>query len=203
MLSAAQQRGRLRQLILQDLKTADLKAVFKGLLKDNDQNVTGFLQRSVSSSKYTSSLRVSSRFDKSSGFITDVLVRIDAPWGRYGKELDSAGGRGAVQDAPNTETILQWINAKGVTATITVNKTLKDGSKKEYIYSDTRSARKAMAYNIAKRINETKTIKTRNPYSDDIARAFAATVNISISKWFDEMGADFVGDVYGEIANLI
>jgi hypothetical protein len=204
MLSPAQQRGRLRQLIIRELKTADLKGYFKSLLRENEQDVTGFLQRSISSSRYETSVTVRSSVNSQSGWIEDIQIFLGTgPWGRYGNELDSKFGVGAVKDPPNTETIMQWINAKGVTAILSVDKTLKSGEKKQYTYVNTLSAKKAMAYHIAKRIRDTRSIKTRYDYTSSIEEVFSSIVYQSLFYWFEEMGVEFLGRIETEITGLV
>ena len=132
MLSVAQQRGRLRSLILKRLKSYNIKAVLKEALRANNQDASGFLQRSISSSRYENSLRVSSSIDDSTGIITDVSVSINMPWGRYGNELDTVAGEGAITNPPDSEEIMQWIKTKNIPTSLTVNSTLKDGSSKKY-----------------------------------------------------------------------
>lgn len=204
MLSPAQQRGRLRQIIIRELKTADLKGYFKSLLRENDQDVTGFLQRSISSSRYETSINVRSSVNSQSGWIEDIQIFLGTgPWGRYGNELDSKFGVGAVQKPPNTETIMQWISAKGITAVVSVSKTLKSGEKKEYTYVNTLSAKKAMAYRIAKRIGDTRSVKTRYDYSSSIEQAFSDIVYQALVYWFEEMGVAFLGRIETEITGLV
>lgn len=204
MLSAAQQRGRLRQLILRELRSANLKGIFRQLLRENNQDVSGFLQRSVTSSRFESSLRVRSSINPEDGFISGVSLSIDAPWGRYGRQLDIEGSyNDPVLDPPSTETILQWIQQKGLNVTYTVGKTLKSGAEKSYTYDNTLSAKKAVAYLIAKNIASNQKVETTYDYASDLAFEFELIAQSAIGFWFDEMGLEFLGDVEVEIANLI
>ena len=203
MLSAAQQRGRLRQLILRELRSANLKGIFRQLLRDNNQDVSGFLQRSITSSRFESSLRVRSSVGDS-GFLQSVRLSIDAPWGRYGRQLDDEGSfNDPVLDPPSTETILQWINQKGLSVQYTVGKTLKSGAEKSYTYNNTLSAKKAVAYLIAKNIATQQRVETTYDYASELAFEFELIAQSAIEFWFDEMGLEFLGDVDVEIANLI
>tara|TARA_R110000796_G_scaffold30541_3_gene81523 strand:+ start:520 stop:1131 length:612 start_codon:yes stop_codon:yes gene_type:complete len=203
MLSVAQQRGRLRSLILKRLKSYNIKAVLKEALRANNQDASGFLQRSISSSRYENSLRVSSSIDDSTGIITDVSVSINMPWGRYGNELDTVAGEGAITNPPDSEEIMQWIKTKNIPTSLTVNSTLKDGSSKKYTYTNTRSSQSAMAYFVAKNISSEEEVRTRYDYISDVAFGFQDVVETAIAEWFDEIGLEFLGDVEVEIANLI
>lgn len=203
MLSAAQQRGRLRQLILREIRSANLKGIFRQLLRDNNQDVSGFLQRSITSSRFESSLRVRSSVGDS-GFLQSVRLSIDAPWGRYGRQLDTEGSfNDPVLDPPSTATILQWINQKGLSVEYTVDKTLKSGAEKSYTYNNTLSAKKAVAYLIAKKIASEQRVETTYDYAGELAFEFELIAQSAIEFWFDEMGLEFLGDVDVEIANLI
>tara|TARA_B110000908_G_C10255399_1_gene455068 strand:+ start:233 stop:844 length:612 start_codon:yes stop_codon:yes gene_type:complete len=203
MLSVAQQRGRLRSLILKRLKSYNIKAVLKEALRANNQDASGFLQRSISSSRYENSLRVSSSIDDSTGIITDVSVSINMPWGRYGNELDTVAGEGAITNPPDSEEIMQWIKTKNIPTSLTVNSTLKDGSSKKYTYTNTRSSQSAMAYFVTKNISSEEEVRTRYDYISDVAFGFQDVVETAIAEWFDEIGLEFLGDVEVEIANLI
>ena len=203
MLSAAQQRGRLRQLILREIRSANLKGIFRQLLRDNNQDVSGFLQRSITSSRFESSLRVQSSVGDS-GFLQSVRLSINAPWGRYGRQLDTEGSfNDPVLDPPSTATILQWINQKGLSVEYTVDKTLKSGAEKSYTYNNTLSAKKAVAYLIAKKIASEQRVETTYDYAGELAFEFELIAQSAIEFWFDEMGLEFLGDVDVEIANLI
>lgn len=204
MLSAAQQRGRLRQVVLRELRSANLKGIFRQMLRDNNQDVSGFLQRSVSSSRFESSLRVSSDLGIEDGLITNVRLEIEAPWGRYGRQLDIEGSyNDPVTDPPTTETIMQWITQKGLSVTYRTTKELKNGSNKTYTYTNTLSAKKAVAYLIAKKIASEGKVSTTYNYADDLAFEFELIAQAAIEDWFEEMALEFTGSVEVEISNLI
>lgn len=203
MLSAAQQRGRLRQLIIRELKSADLKAMFRGMLRDNNQNVSGFLQRSITSSKFETSLRVSSSIDQSTGVLDRVRISVNLPYGKYGRQLDSIGSIVEPATTPSVATIVQWITQKGISANQTVKRTLKDGSQKTYTYNNTLSAKKHMAYHIVKNIAERGRVKTVYDYTSSLESELEFIINTAVADWFDEIGLSFLGDVEVEIANLI
>ena len=98
MLTLQQQRGRLRSRIVGKLKQYDLKRSFKAALIENNQNVSGFLQRSISAARFDAGLRL--RTTSNEGVLDSVEVSINMPWGRYGNELDTQVGAYAVDDPP-------------------------------------------------------------------------------------------------------
>ncbi len=200
MLSPQQQRGRLRSLIVRELKAFDLKRSFKQALKDNNQNVSGFLQRSISSTRFDSGLTL--RTTMSDGIVDSVEVSIDMPWGKYGNELDTNAGSGAVDSPPDREFIESWIRRKGINTKLTVNKTLKSGSNKTYIYSNTSSSIKAMAYHVSKNIAQEGEVRTRYDYVDDIKFQFEGIVQQAIEYFYEEQSLEFIGDVFVEIDNI-
>jgi len=200
MLSLPQQRGRLRSIIVSKLKSYDLKQSFKAALRANNQNVSGFLQRSISSTKFDSGLTLTTTSDN--GILTSVDVSINMPWGRYGNELDEQAGSGAVYDPPDREIIQRWIEQKRIPTKLSVSKTLKSGGQKTYTYTNTRSSRSAMAYFVAKNIASEGEVRTRYNYVDEIRSDFELIVQDAVDDFYQEQALDFLGDVFVEIDNI-
>ena len=140
----------------------------------------------------------------SAGIIEDVRITIDAPWGRYGRQLDSTGSVfDPVTNPPGIETIVQWIKNKGLSANQVVRRKLKSGEEKTYVYNNTESARKHFAYHIVKNIASNERVSTTYDYASDIEVEFQFIINDAISAWYDEMSIEWFGDVEVVIGNLI
>lgn len=202
MISAQAQRGQLRSEIVRALKAYNIKASFREKLRENNQNVSGFLQRSITSTKYLKSVSVSSKIDSTTGIITDVVVSVQIPWGSYGIELDEQGGADNSSTA-DAEFIKQWIQKKGISTSLTVSSKLKSGNTVSYTYNNTDSSRSAMAYWVAKNINSEGEVRTRYNYSEEIELELNDVFSIAVSNWFGNIGLELLGDVEVEISNLI
>lgn len=202
MISAQAQRGQLRSEIVRALKAYNIKASFREKLRENNQNVSGFLQRSITSTKYLKSVSVSSKIDSTTGIITDVVVSVQIPWGSYGIELDEQGGADNSSTA-DAEFIKQWIRKKGISTSLTVSSKLKSGNTVSYTYNNTDSSRSAMAYWVAKNINSEGEVRTRYNYSEEIELELNDVFSIAVSNWFGNIGLELLGDVEVEISNLI
>jgi hypothetical protein len=177
-----------------------VKARFKAALRENNQNVTGFLQRSISSTKFESSLRMRSFAE--GDILSEVIVSIDIPWGRYGRELDYTAGAGAIDTPPDREFIEDWIQKKRIPTRLEVKATLKGGRAKTYTYVNTRSSRSAMAYHIVKNIASEQEVRTRYDYVADIEFDFQVLVEDAVNEFYEEQALDFLGDVFVEIDNI-
>ena len=202
MISAQAQRGQLRSEIVRALKAYNIKASFREKLRENNQNVSGFLQRSITSTKYLKSVSVSSKIDSTTGIITDVVVSVQIPWGSYVIELDEKGGANNSSTA-DAEFIKQWIRKKGISTSLTVSSKLKSGNTVSYTYNNTDSSRSAMAYWVAKNINSEGEVRTRYNYSEEIEFELNDVFSIAVSNWFGNIGLELLGDVEVEISNLI
>lgn len=202
MISAQAQRGQLRSEIVRALKAYNIKASFREKLRENNQNVSGFLQRSITSTKYLKSVSVSSKIDSTTGIITDVVVSVQIPWGSYGIELDEQGGADNSSTA-DAEFIKQWIRKKGISTSLTVSSKLKSGNTVSYTYNNTDSSRSAMAYWVAKNINSEGEVRTRYNYSEEIELELNDVFSIAVNNWFGNIGLELLGDVEVEISNLI
>lgn len=202
MISAQAQRGQLRSEIVRALKAYNIKASFREKLRENNQNVSGFLQRSITSTKYLKSVSVSSKIDSTTGIITDVVVSVQIPWGRYGIELDEQGGTDNSSTA-DAEFIKQWIQKKGISTSLTVSSKLKSGNTVSYTYNNTDSSRSAMAYWVTKNINSEGEVRTRYNYSEEIEFELNNVFSIAVGNWFGNIGLELLSDVEVEISNLI
>ena len=200
MLTLQQQRGRLRSRIVGKLKQYDLKRSFKAALIENNQNVSGFLQRSISATRFDAGLTL--RTTSNGGVLDSVEVSINMPWGRYGNELDTEAGAYAVDDSPEREIIETWIARKGIPTKLTVNATLKGGAQKKYTYTNTRTSRSAMAYFISKNIATEGEVRTRYDYVEQIRSEFQFAVEDAVDEFYEEQALDFLGDVFVEIDNI-
>ena len=201
MLTKAQQRGRLRVRILRELKRTNLKNVFKEKLKENNQNVSGFLQRSISATRYDEGLRTSYSFN---GDILDsVSVELNIPWGRYGKELDDFAGRDNLGERPEFEEILQWVRKKRIPTEIKVGKKLSTGEYKTYTYTNTESSRKAFAYLTGRKIIRENEVQTRYDYVYEIEQELNEILNRAVFDFYmEEMGEAILADISTEILNF-
>jgi len=205
MLSPAQQRGRLRSLIVAELKSSDLRSFFRRRLKDNNQDVSGALQRSVARKNYLAKVSVRSKIDKETGFINNIRVDIpELPWGRYGKKLDSEFGKRQYSTSPMYpawRVIREWMDKKGLYTSgslkVEVRKKLKSGSSKKYTYMyplTGNTARNMLAYSITRKIIDRQQFVTRYPYADDMYFFLNRRINAAVSIWFEEQGAEYVAD---------
>ena len=204
MLSPQQQRGRLRALVVRELKRFDTKRLFKQLLKQNNQYASGFLNRSISSSRFKNMVTVSSSINSETGIIDNVTVSVQIPWGRYGIKLDEEYGGAEYaeeQMIPALSSIIDWIQKKGIEARSYVTRTLKDGSDKTYEYTGFAGA-KIMAYHIQQNIINENELRTRYDYSNEISFEIEQALSIAINDWVDEMVGEQLVDVYVELNEL-
>ena len=204
MLSPQQQRGRLRALVVRELKRFDTKRLFKELLKQNNQYASGFLNRSISSSRFKNMVTVSSSINSETGIIDNVTVSVQIPWGRYGIKLDEEYGGAEYaeeQMIPALSSIIDWIQKKGIEARSYVTRTLKDGSDKTYEYTGFAGA-KIMAYHIQQNIINENELRTRYDYSNEISFEIEQALSIAINDWVDEMVGEQLVDVYVELNEL-
>jgi len=204
MLSPQQQRGRLRALVVRELKRFDTKRLFKQLLKQNNQYASGFLNRSISSSRFKNMVTVSSSINSETGIIDNVTVSVQIPWGRYGIKLDEEYGSAEYaegQMTPARSSIIEWIQSKGIEARSYVKRTLKDGGEKTYEYTGLAGA-KIMAYHIQQNIINENELRTRYDYSNEISFEIEQALSIAINDWVDEMVGEQLVDVYVELNEL-
>jgi len=204
MLSPQQQRGRLRALVVRELKRFDTKRLFKQLLKQNNQYASGFLNRSISSSRFKNMVTVSSSINSETGIIDNVTVSVQIPWGRYGIKLDEEYGSAEYaeeQMIPALSSIIDWIQKKGIEARSYVTRTLKDGSDKTYEYTGFAGA-KIMAYHIQQNIINENELRTRYDYSNEISFEIEQVLSIAINDWIEEMVGEQLVDVYVELNEL-
>lgn len=198
MLSPQQQRGRLRALIVKELKRFDTKTTFRQLLKSNKQYATGFLNRSISSSRFSNMVRVQSSINGDTKIIDNVNVTVQIPWGRYGVKLDEDYGsadNATGQMTPSRDALLQWIRAKNIPVKSYVKATLKDGSEKTYTYTGISGA-KIMAYHIQQNIISENQLRTRYSYAEEILFEFQQAIEEAINEWVSEMVGEQITDVY-------
>ena len=206
MLSPQQQRGRLRSRVVSAVKSYNIARELRSMLRGNDQNVTGSLAGQISYQGREIDVSVSSTIDSSSGYIDNIEVDVEIPWGRYGKKLDQVGGDNSNAEGqmyPNIEDLEQWIRAKGIQTSIEVTSTLKSGNTKTYKYENTSSSIKNMAWHVRNKIVENNELATRYDYSDEIRDDLQVVIDNAVSDWFGELTEDFMGDVFVEIGNII
>ena len=204
MLSPSQQRGRLRALVVRELKSFDIKYTLKSLLKSNNQYASGFLTRSISATRYGKMVTVRSSIDSQTGILDNVTVSIQIPWGRYGIKLDEEFGSSEYavgQMTPDLNVIYQWVVSKGIDAKSYVKSTLKNGTSKTYSYTGV-TGRKIMAYHIQQNIIKENELRTRNDYAGEIRFEFESILNNAINDWVSEMAEEQMVDVYVELNEI-
>lgn len=204
MLSPQQQRGRLRALIVRELKRFNTKQLFKQLLKENNQYASGFLNRSISSSRFKNYVTVRSSINPDTGIIDDVTVSVQIPWGKYGIKLDEEYGGAEYAESqmtPALSSIVSWIQKKGIETRSYVKRTLKSGGEKTYYYTGLAGA-KIMAYHIQQNIINENELRTRNNYADEITFAIQDALSEAINDWVTEMVGEQLVEVYVELNEL-
>ena len=205
MLSPQQQRGRLRALVVRELKRFDVKSTFRSMLRSNNQYANGGLNRSISATRFNKMVTVSSSIDPQTGVLDDVVVTLEIPWGRYGIKLDSEYGSSSYasdQMIPSIEGLVRWIKAKNIPVKSYVTASLKDGSKKTYGPYTGRTGMNIMAYNIQQNIIEENELRTRYDYADEIRLQLQDILEVAISDWVAEMAEDQYVDVLVELEEL-
>lgn len=201
MLTKAQQRGRLRVRIIRELKRTNLRRILKDLLKENNQDVTGFLQRSISATRYDEGLSTSYTFD--GDILQSVSIELEIPWGRYGKELDSFAGRDGLGEHPEFEQVLQWARKKRIPTQMKISKQLKSGENKTYTYTNTESSRKAFAYNTVKKIIRDNEVQTRYEYRREIEFELNAILSRAVFDFYmEEIGEAVFANIRTKILNF-
>jgi hypothetical protein len=206
MLSAAQQRGRLRSLVVRSVKRYNIAREFKSMLSGNNQRASGSLAGQIGYYGRDVNVSVSSNVDSGTGYIDDVEVTVEIPWGDYGKKLDQEAGDSANAEGqmiPSIDALVQWIERKGIQTSMTVTSSLKSGGSKEYTYTDTMSSKKRMAWFVQQNIIDENELRTRYDYSDLIRDDLQVILDEAVEEWFSEIGEDFMGDVFVEIGNII
>lgn len=201
MISAAQQRGRLRSLILRSLKQMDVKGVLKNRIKTNDQSVTGNLLRSIGrDSRPIVSIRSST--DESSGLIQNVRIFVELPWGKYGQKIDGNFGRDSSAEGqmiPPLDRLKNWISRKGVGIGVTIDVEVKDKkTNKVYSYSysaESGTGRNMLAWRIQQEIIRTNTLRTRNDYSEFMQKRISDVLSAAVAAWLEEIGVSILDDV--------
>lgn len=206
MISAAQQRGRLRSLILRSLKEMDVKSVLKNRIKSNNQSVTGNLLRGISRDSRPI-VRVNSSTDESSGLIQNVRIFVELPWGRYGQKIDSDFGRPMLAESqmiPSLDRLKSWISRKGVGIGVTIDVQVKDkktGRVYNYSYSaESGTGRNMLAWKIQQEIIKTNRLKTRNNYSGFMQKRISSVLSAAVAVWLEEIGVSILDDVETIIA---
>jgi len=205
MLSPQQQRGRLRALVVRELRRFDVKSTFKSMLKGNNQYANGGLTRSISATRYGKMVTVRSSIDAQTKILDNVVVEIEIPWGRYGVKLDSEYGSSQYADSqmiPSLEGLVRWIKAKNIRVNSYVTSSLKSGEKKTYGPYTGITGMKIMAYHIQQNIIEENELRTRYDYADDIRLQFQDILEVAISDWVAEMAEDQYVDVLVEIEEI-
>ena len=207
MLSAPQQRGRLRSIIVRRLKEYNIGYQLRSNLSAYGQTATGSLGRRISYEARNLNVSVSSDIDGSTGYIDNVVVTIDLPWeNNYARKLDTEAGaseNAENQMMPSIDALVQWINAKNIKTTMTVTSSLKSGGRKEYTYTDTLSSKRRMAWFVQQNIIEENELRTRNDYAEELRIELEDLLNEATEEWFDEISVDFMGEVYVEIGNIL
>ncbi len=210
MISAQAQRGQLRAAIVRALKAYGIRSVLKSKIKGNSQSVTGNLLRSISSSKYLSSVRVQSNIDKQTGIISNVSITVAPPWGKYGQKLDADLGSSRFaqgQMIPDRGVIRAWMDRKGIfyDAEVKVRVKAKNtGKEYTYVYNgNNSSARNMIAYNIQQDIIQNNRLRTRYPYSFELEKELSKVFNVAITNWFEVIGVNLLFDLDIEIASRI
>ena len=205
MLSPQQQRGRLRSLIVRELKRYNTKKAFQQALKDNGQYATGFLNRSIAATRVNNQLTVRSTINTTTGIIDNVNISVQIPWGRYGIKLDEEYGGAEYaegQMTPALSSLMQWIKAKNINAVGYVKATLKSGGEKTYRYTGITGA-KIMAYHIQQNIIEENELRTRYDYVGAVQFEIEQALSDAINDWISEMVGEQLADVYVEIDNIL
>jgi len=207
MLSPAQQRGRLRSIVVRRLKEYDIGYQLRSKLSAYGQKASGRLGRKISYEARNLNVSVSSDLDTNTGYIDNIFVNINLPWeNNYGRKLDTEAGaseNAESQMIPSIDALVQWIKDKNITTTMTVSSSLKSGGIKEYTYTNTMSSRKRMAWFVQQNIIEENELRTRNDYAEELRFELEDLLNESIEEWFDEISVDFMGEVYVEIGNIL
>jgi hypothetical protein len=173
-MSARQQAGQLRSILARNLRKEGVRESAVDVLKRAGQISTGNLITAILSKKDEQLFSVSYKIDKGIDSIYDVSItydfdRIGVP---YYKRVDRVLGRERAQ--PNmkvsTGAIEKWINNKisngtwkgpktySLTRTRGQAKETKEYSLSKLVY------RRALAFAIARKINEDQVLETRSPY---------------------------------------
>lgn len=205
MLSPQQQRGRLRALVVRELRRFDVKSTFRSMLRDNNQYANGGLNRSISATRFNKMVTVSSSIDPETGILDNVVVTLEIPWGRYGVKLDTEYGSSSNatgQMTPSIQALVRWIKAKNIPVKSYVSASLKSGEKKTYGPYTGITGMNIMAYNIQQNIINENELRTRNDYASDIRFQFQDILEVAISDWVAEMAEDQYTDVLVELEEL-
>lgn len=201
MISAAQQRGRLRSLILRSLKQMDVKGVLKNKIKANNQSVTGNLLRSISRDSRPI-VNVRSSTDESSGLIQNVRIFVELPWGKYGEKIDSDFGRAFLAEGqmiPPLDRLKSWVSRKGVGMGVTIDVSVKNeetGKVYNYTYSaESGTGRNMLAWRIQQDIIKKNRLKTKYEYSGFMQKRISDVLSAAVAAWIEEIGASILADV--------
>jgi len=173
-MSARQQAGQLRSILARNLKQEGVRESAVEVLKRNKQISTGNLIDSILRKKDEQMFSISFKIDKEFDIIYDVSItydfdKIGVP---YYKRVDTVLGR--EKASPNmkvsTGAIEKWIDRKITNGTWRGPKTYtltrtRGTSKESKEYSLSKLVyRRALAFVIARKINQDQTLDTRSPY---------------------------------------
>jgi len=192
-MSARQQGGQLRSILLRKLRSSGLNEAMVNALSRKGQYYTGKLSESILRRDFSKDLNISYTINKEFDVIENVSItffnRLAKP--KYAELIDSNLADGSNQDIDvEARDIEKWILAKVKNGTWKnkygpnyvqsnnystrrerrdVNKGVRGGRSKTYVYPlvgapKSKKARASLAFLIARSINQSQSLKNRSPY---------------------------------------
>ena len=173
-MSARQQAGQLRSILARNFKKFAVRETAAGVLKNTNRISSGNAIQRILQKKEEQMFSISFKIDKKLDVIYDVVVTYD--FQRFGipyyQRIDTVLGR--TRSTPpmkvSTNAIYKWIGQKIRNGTwkgaqsYTMTRTRR-GVSKEYTYPLSKLIyRRALAFVIARTINEDQRLENRSPY---------------------------------------
>ena len=167
-LTARQQAGRLRAILVRNFRTLRVKEKMANVLRSNGQVASGNLINTILSKDESKSLRIRYKIDREFNVAYDVSITytIDLQGAPYAQTVDTVLGKDKRNLSPTTSAIEQWISQKLSNGTWRGdNMYIINSGGKTYSYPLTeRRYRNKLAYLIARSIKKRGYLQNRSPY---------------------------------------
>ena len=212
-MSARRQAGQLRSIIARNLKQERVKEAAADVLRRNKQISTGNLIDSILKKKDEQMFSISYKINKEFDIIYDVSItydfdRIGVP---YYRRVDTVLGREKASPSMRVSTgaIEKWINNKITNGTWSGPKTYSltrtrgtESETKEYPLSKL-VYRRALAFVIARKINEDQFLEKRSPYITIARVKVIRAIKKAENEFYEYWGSDSINKIEIKIASAL
>jgi len=202
-MSARQQAGQLRAILIRNFKKSRIREAMANTLQTRGQVASGNLVRAILDMNESKNLRTRYKIDKEFNVIYDVSIiyTINLESVPYASSVDTVFGMDESGMSPSIQAIEQWIMQKLSNGTWKGENMyiIKRGGKSySYPLTDFKYRRK-LAFVIARSIKERGYLKNRSPYLTEGKLIYELAIISSINEFQDIWNEAIAEKVYDKL----